>query len=75
MLDVRCGRATMTRDDVDKGRLICLISVAPVTPARFGILRILQKTRIAWPKAGQLYAILDLGLEHEIHSDPGAAVA
>lgn len=35
---------TMTKDDVDNGRLICMIGVAPVKPAEFVIFRISQKT-------------------------------
>jgi Bacteriophage tail sheath protein len=41
---VRCDRTTMTQDDIDNGRLICLIGVAPVRPAEFVIFRIMQKT-------------------------------
>jgi len=41
---VRCDRTTMTQDDIDNGRLICLIGVAPVKPAEFVIFRIRQKT-------------------------------
>ena len=37
---VRCDRSTMTQNDFDNGRLICLIGVAPVRPAEFVILRI-----------------------------------
>jgi len=37
---VRCDRTTMTQNDIDQGRLICLIGVAPVKPAEFVILRI-----------------------------------
>jgi Bacteriophage tail sheath protein len=32
---VRCDRMTMTEEDIDKGRLICLVGVAPVRPAEF----------------------------------------
>jgi len=39
---VRCDRTTMTQDDIDNGRLICLIGVAPVKPAEFVIFRIAQ---------------------------------
>ena len=39
---VRCDRTTMTQDDIDNGRLICLIGVAPVYPAEFVIFRIGQ---------------------------------
>lgn len=41
---VRCDRPTMTQDDIDNGRLICLIGVAPVRPAEFVIFRIGQWT-------------------------------
>jgi phage tail sheath protein FI len=41
---VRCDRTTMTQDDFDNGRLICMIGVAPVKPAEFVIFRISQKT-------------------------------
>jgi phage tail sheath protein FI len=41
---VRCDRTTMTQDDIDNGRLICLIGIAPVKPAEFVIFRIQQKT-------------------------------
>ncbi|MBP3506821.1 MAG: phage tail sheath family protein [Lachnospiraceae bacterium] len=41
---VNVGRETMTQDDIDNGRLICVIGVAPVKPAEFVIFRISQKT-------------------------------
>ena len=41
---VRCDRSTMTQSDVDNGRLICEIGVAPVRPAEFVIIRIGQRT-------------------------------
>ncbi|MCP4898081.1 MAG: phage tail protein [bacterium] len=41
---VICDRTTMTQDDIDNGRLICLIGIAPVKPAEFVIFRIQQKT-------------------------------
>jgi phage tail sheath protein FI len=41
---VRCDRTTMTQNDLDNGRLICLIGVAVVKPAEFVIFRIGQKT-------------------------------
>ncbi len=31
---VRCDRTTMTQNDLDNGRLICLIGVAPVQARR-----------------------------------------
>ncbi len=41
---VRCDRSTMTQNDLDNGRLICLIGVAPTRPAEFVIFRIGQWT-------------------------------
>lgn len=41
---VRCDRTTMTQNDLDNGRLICLIGIAPLRPAEFVIFRIGQKT-------------------------------
>ena len=41
---VRCDRTTMTQNDLDNGRMICLIGVAPVKPAEFVIFRIGQWT-------------------------------
>ena len=42
---VRCDYpTTMTEADIEAGRLICLIGVAPVRPAEFVIFRISQKT-------------------------------
>ncbi|MBE3638362.1 phage tail sheath family protein [Mangrovicoccus algicola] len=38
---------TMTQDDIDNGRMIVEIGVAPVKPAEFVIVRISQKTREA----------------------------
>ena len=37
---VKCDRTTMTQTDIDNGRLICEIGVAPVKPAEFVIVRI-----------------------------------
>ena len=37
---VRCDPTTMTQDDFDNGRLICIIGVAPLHPAQFVIFRI-----------------------------------
>ena len=42
---VKCDRTTMTQDDIDNGRLICVIGIAPVKPAEFVIFRIQQNTR------------------------------
>jgi uncharacterized protein len=37
---VKCDRTTMTQADIDNGKLICVIGVAPVKPAEFVIIRI-----------------------------------
>jgi len=37
---VRCDRSTMTQNDIDNGRLIAEIGIAPVRPAEFVIIRI-----------------------------------
>jgi uncharacterized protein len=37
---VRCDRTTMSQNDIDNGRLVCLIGIAPVRPAEFVIFRI-----------------------------------
>ena len=39
---VRCDRSTMTQDDIDNGRLVCVIGIASTKPAEFVILRIAQ---------------------------------
>jgi len=41
---VKCDRTTMTQNDIDNGRLIVMIGVAPVKPAEFVIFRIAQWT-------------------------------
>jgi phage tail sheath protein FI len=41
---VKVDRTTMTQDDIDNGRLICYIGMAPVKPAEFVIFRFSQKT-------------------------------
>ena len=41
---VRCDRTTMTQNDLDNGRLICLVGVSPIRPAEFVIFRIGQFT-------------------------------
>ncbi|MEL7259833.1 MAG: phage tail sheath subtilisin-like domain-containing protein [Pseudomonadota bacterium] len=41
---VRCDRTTMTQNDIDNGRLICVIGIAPLRPAEFVIFRIGQWT-------------------------------
>jgi phage tail sheath protein FI len=37
----------MTQADIDAGRLICLVGVAPMKPAEFVLFRISQMTREA----------------------------
>jgi phage tail sheath protein FI len=44
---VKVDRSTMTDDDINNGRLIVLIGVAPVRPAEFVIFRIAQLTSSA----------------------------
>jgi phage tail sheath protein FI len=44
---VKCDRSTMTQNDLDNGRLICLVGVAALRPAEFIIFRIGQKTAAA----------------------------
>jgi phage tail sheath protein FI len=44
---VRCDRSTMTQNDLDNGRMICLVGVALLRPAEFIIFRISQKTAAA----------------------------
>ena len=41
---VKCDRSTMTQNDLDNGRLVVLIGVAPLRPAEFVIFRIGQWT-------------------------------
>lgn len=41
---VKCDRTTMTQDDIDNGRLVVVIGVAPVKPAEFVIFKIAQWT-------------------------------
>ncbi len=42
---VKCDRTTMTQQDIDSGRLVCQIGIAPVKPAEFVIFRLVKKTR------------------------------
>jgi phage tail sheath protein FI len=41
---VKCDRSTMTQNDLDNGRLVCQVGVAPLRPAEFVIFRIGQWT-------------------------------
>jgi phage tail sheath protein FI len=36
---VRCDRSTMTQNDIDAGRLVALVGVAPIRPSEFVMLR------------------------------------
>jgi phage tail sheath protein FI len=44
---VICDRTTMTQADIDNGRLICVVGVAPVKPAEFVIIRIGLMTAVS----------------------------
>ena len=46
---VRCDRSTMTQNDLDNGRLVIVIGVAPVRPAEFVVFSITQLTASAKP--------------------------
>jgi phage tail sheath protein FI len=46
---VRCDRTTMTQNDLDNGRLVIVIGVAPVKPAEFVVFQIGQWTGSAEP--------------------------
>jgi Bacteriophage tail sheath protein len=37
---VKCDRTTMTQRDLDNGRFVCLVGVAPLRPAEFVIFRL-----------------------------------
>jgi uncharacterized protein len=55
---VRCDRSTMTQDDIDNGRLICLVGVAPIKPAEFVVIKIGLFTTKEKPRAtGQSVAL------------------
>jgi uncharacterized protein len=41
---VTCDRSTMTRSDIDNGRLICQIGIAATKPGEFMILSISHQT-------------------------------
>lgn len=41
---VKCDRSTMTQNDIDNGRLICEVGIAPTKPAEFVVFRISQWT-------------------------------
>ena len=37
---MRCDRTTMTQDDIDSGRLVIQVGIAPLRPAEFVVFRI-----------------------------------
>jgi hypothetical protein len=39
---VRCDRTTMTRNDLDNGRLVCLVGVAPAEPIEFIVVQLVR---------------------------------
>ncbi len=39
---IRCDKTTMTPDDIDHGRIVCIIGIAPVKPAEFLSFRFVQ---------------------------------
>jgi hypothetical protein len=39
---VRCDRTTMTQNDLDNGRMICLIGVAPAEPVEFIVVQLIR---------------------------------
>jgi len=41
---IKCDRTTMTQNDLDVGRLVCEVGVAPVKPAEFVVIRLTHKT-------------------------------
>jgi uncharacterized protein len=41
---VRCDRTTMTQDDIDAGRLVCSVGIAPLKPAEFVVFAIVKQT-------------------------------
>ncbi|MDR2156399.1 MAG: phage tail sheath subtilisin-like domain-containing protein [Clostridiales Family XIII bacterium] len=49
---VDIGPTTMTRDDIENGRLICNVGIAPVKPAEFVIFRVTQFTAEAGGSGG-----------------------
>jgi Bacteriophage tail sheath protein len=50
---VRCDRTTMTKSDIDNGRLVCIVGVAPVSPAEFVIIQIAVLTQYPAKRPGQ----------------------
>ncbi|MDQ3349153.1 MAG: phage tail sheath subtilisin-like domain-containing protein [Acidobacteriota bacterium] len=48
-LFVKCDRTTMRQQDLDEGRLVCTIGVAPLKPAEFVILRISWQSAVLAP--------------------------
>jgi uncharacterized protein len=42
---VRCDNTTMTQNDLDNGRLVAMVGIAPVYPAEFVVIRIAIQTK------------------------------
>jgi phage tail sheath protein FI len=40
---VRCDRTTMTRNDLDSGRFVCLVGVAPAEPVEYLVLELARE--------------------------------
>ena len=55
---VKCDRTTMTQDDIDNGRLNCIVGVAPVRPAEFVIISINQTALVKPPDLSFLRKLL-----------------
>lgn len=49
---VRCDSTTMTQNDLDNGRLVCIVGIAPTRPAEFIILQIGICTQYSSRRAG-----------------------
>jgi len=41
----RCDRTTMTQNDIDNGRLVLIVGVAPLRPAEFVLIQITIQTQ------------------------------
>ncbi|MBX3350861.1 MAG: phage tail sheath family protein [Nitrospira sp.] len=46
---VNCDQTTMTQQDVEQGRLVCLIGVAPIRPSEFIMFQIVKETALHLP--------------------------
>lgn len=48
---VDLGHSTMTKEDIDQGRLICVVGVAFMRPAEFTLLRIKKQAHAELPRS------------------------